>query len=131
MPSAYTKIFEAKQPMHSSPDKIYPGQKLEPGSKETTSANMSDETAEKTSHPRIFVGKTPPQDWQVVSRRVQELGEMAGADAAGIRSKFKAIVPEYQGEATQDTPVDRVWAHPPHKTFSGPSSSAGITPLQG
>ncbi len=106
---------------------------MRPGEKLYEELFLSDELAEKTRHPRIFVGKTSPQDWQVINRRVHELGELAGADAACIRAKFKAVVPEYQYQPTQDTPVDRVWEHPPHPAFDGPAAVApvGVAPLPG
>jgi FlaA1/EpsC-like NDP-sugar epimerase len=104
---------------------------MRPGEKLSEELFLSDETAEKTRHPRIFVGKTTPQDWQTVNRRILELGELAGADAACIRAKFKAIVPEYQYQPAKETPVDRVWEHPPHAAVKGPVSAIGIAPLPG
>jgi len=104
---------------------------IRPGEKLYEELFLNEETAEKTCHPRIFIGKTQPQDWQSVNRRLLELGELAGADADRIRAKFKEVVPEYQYEAgaPREVPADGAWEHPPQGGFDGPASAVGPAPV--
>jgi FlaA1/EpsC-like NDP-sugar epimerase len=106
---------------------------IRPGEKLYEELFLNDETAEKTRHPRIFVGKTRPQNWQAVNRWLLEPGELAGADAACIRAKFKEIVPEYQYQAARSDPADGVWEDAARPAFESPADAnpVVVTPLPG
>jgi FlaA1/EpsC-like NDP-sugar epimerase len=70
---------------------------IRPGEKLFEELSLREECAEKTQHPRIFVGRLRPQGWEEINRRVEELGALPrGAEPDRIRAKFKEIVPEYQ-----------------------------------
>jgi hypothetical protein len=70
---------------------------IRPGEKLFEELSLREECAEKTQHPRIFIGRLQPQDWEEINRRVEELGALArGAEPDRIRAKFKEVVPEYQ-----------------------------------
>ncbi len=70
---------------------------IRPGEKLFEELALQDEGAEKTRHPRIYVGRLAAQDWETIGRQVKELGRFADVtDPALIHAAFQAIVPEYQ-----------------------------------
>lgn len=70
---------------------------IRPGEKLFEELALQDEGAEKTRHPRIYVGRLAAQDWETISRQVKDLGRLADVtDPALIHAAFQAIVPEYQ-----------------------------------
>jgi FlaA1/EpsC-like NDP-sugar epimerase len=70
---------------------------IRPGEKLFEELALESEGAEKTRHPRIYVGRLEAQDWKEISRLVKELALVAESpDAAAIHATFQAIVPEYQ-----------------------------------
>jgi FlaA1/EpsC-like NDP-sugar epimerase len=80
-----------------------PGEEIElaftgirPGEKLIEELAMVDEHADKTRHPRIFVGRFRPNSWELTCRSVDELYALAkrGSDATLI-AKLSQVVPEY------------------------------------
>jgi FlaA1/EpsC-like NDP-sugar epimerase len=70
---------------------------IRPGEKLYEELALEGEGAEKTRHPRIYVGRLAAQNWEEISRQVKELYQLAESpDAAAIHAMFKEIVPEYQ-----------------------------------
>src|SRR5207244_3706623 len=54
---------------------------MRPGEKLFEELFLGEEQAEKTQHPRIFIGQVRAPDWSWVDRQVSELGQLAdGAD---------------------------------------------------
>jgi FlaA1/EpsC-like NDP-sugar epimerase len=69
---------------------------LRPGEKLFEELALGEEAVDRTSHPRIYIGKVVGPDLATVGRQIDELGSLAaGSDAAAIRAKLKEIVPEY------------------------------------
>jgi FlaA1/EpsC-like NDP-sugar epimerase len=69
---------------------------IRPGEKLYEELALEGEGAEKTRHPRIYVGRLETQDWEAISRLVKDLALVAESpDAAAIHATFQAIVPEY------------------------------------
>jgi FlaA1/EpsC-like NDP-sugar epimerase len=80
-----------------SPDEIaitFTG--VRPGEKLFEELALASESALKTKHPRIFIGRLQAPNWREINHRIDELGQLAvAADPGAIRAKFKEIVPEY------------------------------------
>lgn len=69
---------------------------MRPGEKLFEELSLEEEQAEKTAHPRIFVGRVRSLDWEEINRHLEDLRELADCpDASQIHDKFKEIVPEY------------------------------------
>ena len=52
--------------------------------------------AVKTSHPKIFIGKFRPYEWDRVVKGVDRLLALAGQPAAAVRDGLRELVPEYR-----------------------------------
>jgi len=75
-------------------DVVFSG--VRPGEKLFEELSVGDEHAEKTQHPKIFVGRIQVQDHDAVMARVDELAGLADSgDAEAIRRELVAIIPEY------------------------------------
>ena len=74
---------------------------LRPGEKLFEELSLGEEDALKTTHPRIYIGqvKSPSLPW--ICAMIEELAELAGANASHILAKFKEIVPEYQYQSVR------------------------------
>jgi FlaA1/EpsC-like NDP-sugar epimerase len=74
---------------------------LRPGEKLFEELSTADEMAEKTRHPKIFIGKLPPVP---LERVAQEVGAMVDrANGASLRDcvdRLRALVPELQRDET-------------------------------
>ena len=68
---------------------------LRPGEKLFEELSVDAEHAEKTRHPKIFVGRLRPCDWDELQRQLEQLASTPAADCAAIRAQLKRIVPEY------------------------------------
>ncbi len=98
---------------------------IRPGEKLFEELALDEESAAKTHHPRIFVGRLKPQSWEAINRHIDELIELAAApDADAVRAKFREIVPEYRDEAGRSAARVRVRADPAH----GAAAAALATP---
>jgi FlaA1/EpsC-like NDP-sugar epimerase len=71
---------------------------MRPGEKLFEELSMDSEHADKTKHPKIYIGRSKPHVWDEVVERVDALFEhvTSGCDAHGIRSLLAALVPEYK-----------------------------------
>lgn len=79
---------------------------MRPGEKLFEELSLEEEQAEKTAHPRIFVGRVRGLEWDEINRHLDELRDLAdGADPTIIHDKFKEIVPEYHNAGPKRTAV--------------------------
>ena len=91
---------------------LVPGEDIEikftgirPGEKLFEELATDDEHADKTKHPKIFVGKFRPHEQEVVRAGLDELHALSdGADREAIKQAFRKLVPEYVGprDVTKD-----------------------------
>ncbi len=59
-----------------------------------------DEHADKTRHPKIFVGRFRPYDWERVQNSLSELLSVSdGGDREAVKRAFARLVPEYASPA--------------------------------
>jgi FlaA1/EpsC-like NDP-sugar epimerase len=82
---------------------------IRPGEKLFEELAVDAESADKTRHPKIFVGRFRPHPWDVVLRQLGDLEAATSAGAEAIRAKLREIVPEYRpdphGEPVADVPA--------------------------
>jgi FlaA1/EpsC-like NDP-sugar epimerase len=70
---------------------------LRPGEKLYEELVLKDEFAQKTHHPKIFIGRIKTCKWEEIDSAIDDLQAVAdSSDAATILKKLKSIVPEYQ-----------------------------------
>ena len=68
-----------------------------PGEKLFEELSLAEEGAERTRHPKVFIGRIKPHPWEDVLRHIAELESAAEkASAERIREIFARFVPEYQ-----------------------------------
>jgi FlaA1/EpsC-like NDP-sugar epimerase len=68
-----------------------------PGEKLFEELSLAEEGAEKTLHPKVFIGRIKPHPWDEVLRFITELEKAATSpDPHGTREIFARFVPEYQ-----------------------------------
>jgi FlaA1/EpsC-like NDP-sugar epimerase len=68
-----------------------------PGEKLFEELALAEEGAERTRHPKVFIGRIKPRPWDEIMNFVEELERAATApDGAKIREIFGRFVPEYQ-----------------------------------
>jgi len=72
---------------------------VRPGEKLFEELSVDEEDADRTGHPKIFVGRFRPHAWDAVQRQLRELLDLADGRAQDIRRKFAEIVPEYRAPA--------------------------------
>ena len=115
---------------------LVPGQDVEirftgirPGEKLYEELSLEQEQADRTRHPRIFIGRLHSQDLGRVRRQVTDLLDLADtASPDDLRAKFKEIVPEYNYQAAPaaDAPAASAPTHPPLAPSHGaPGAAAG------
>jgi FlaA1/EpsC-like NDP-sugar epimerase len=76
---------------------------VRPGEKLFEELSVNAESAEKTRHPKIFVGRFRPSHWDMLQRQLRELGELADRPKE-VRKKFAEIVPEFRPPGPALTP---------------------------
>ncbi len=71
---------------------------VRPGEKLREELATDSEKADKTKHPKIYIGRINPHEWAQVLQAIDGLMAVAndGADAQQIRGRLCEIVPEYQ-----------------------------------
>jgi deoxyadenosine/deoxycytidine kinase len=70
---------------------------IRPGEKLFEELATDEEHADKTKHPKIFVGRFRPYDWDELLVKMDELKACTdGADDATVRQRFTSLVPEYK-----------------------------------
>jgi len=79
---------------------------LRPGEKLFEELALEEEGAERTRHPKVFIGRIKPHSWDAVQRFIAELDAEAANGAAGdrIRTIFKRFIPEYTPETERKRP---------------------------
>jgi FlaA1/EpsC-like NDP-sugar epimerase len=98
-------------------DLVFSG--IRPGEKLFEELAADGENADKTRHPKIFVGRFRPYEWQRVVDGLAALHECSeGADDALVRERFMALVPEFRPGSMSSPQVDvekrkRVATEPP------------------
>jgi FlaA1/EpsC-like NDP-sugar epimerase len=86
---------------------------MRPGEKLFEELALQDEIAQKTRHPKIFIGRLKAANWLDIDRAVEELSALADCpDASGILCKLKQIVPEFANGG---------FAAPHHQTWTAPA----------
>jgi FlaA1/EpsC-like NDP-sugar epimerase len=74
---------------------------IRPGEKLFEELSTSSENADKTKHPKIFIGRIRPHEWDRVTAAIERLFGLAnGGDGASVRAALAALVPEYRPDAT-------------------------------
>ncbi len=69
---------------------------VRPGEKLVEELATDAEHADKTKHPKVFIGRIKPHDWAFVDVGVTALLELArGSDAEQLRATLGNLVPEY------------------------------------
>jgi FlaA1/EpsC-like NDP-sugar epimerase len=87
------------------------------------------ENADKTKHPKIFVGKIAPQPWAEVSAHVDSMLKMVDApDPVAIRTALVGLVPEYTPTQVAATAVAASTARTSRR--SGPSEVLALSTVQ-
>lgn len=92
---------------HTDIEIVFSG--MRPGEKLFEELSIDEENTDKTSHPKIFIGRTQPRGWTEVSTAVTAL--IADADALpaqGIRERMAELVPEYHLGAPRSLPPNLV-----------------------
>ena len=69
---------------------------MRPGEKLFEELSVDAEAAVKTSHPKIFVGRFRPYEWDRVVKGVDRLLGLSGQPAAEVRRGLRELVPEYR-----------------------------------
>jgi FlaA1/EpsC-like NDP-sugar epimerase len=68
---------------------------VRPGEKLFEELSTAAEHAEKTRHPKVFIGKIKPHAWAEIADGISHLLELAGGSDMGlVRSALAALVPE-------------------------------------
>jgi FlaA1/EpsC-like NDP-sugar epimerase len=79
---------------------------VRPGEKLFEQLSTDAEHADKTKHPKIFIGRIASQAWGEVMRSVDALTALTDAgDPAAVRNALRGIVPEYTGGIEGAAPV--------------------------
>ncbi len=69
---------------------------VRPGEKLFEELSLAEEGAEKTRHPKVFIGRIKPHAWEIVKSFVEELERAAAQpDGDGVRAVLGRHVPEY------------------------------------
>ncbi|MFW5878212.1 MAG: polysaccharide biosynthesis protein [Myxococcota bacterium] len=78
---------------------------MRPGEKLFEELSVQDEAADKTRHPKIFVGKIAPRPWDEVVQGIEGLWELRDeAEIEAVLGGISGVVPEFVGgEKTPDT----------------------------
>lgn len=96
---------------------------IRPGEKLYEELSVTSEKADKTVHPKIFIGRTTAEPLPIIAAKVDELKIAAdeGVNSDGVRKLLARIVPEFRTPSSSST-ADRPAAS------SGSSSAAAARP---
>ncbi|MBK8252373.1 MAG: polysaccharide biosynthesis protein [Polyangiaceae bacterium] len=110
---------------------LHPGEDIEiqftgirPGEKLFEELSVAEEQADKTAHPKIFIGRLKALDFSDLDDRLDDLAEVANTgDAAEIKRRIAELVPEFE-QRSAETPTP-----PPRPSQAGaPPRPPEITP---
>jgi FlaA1/EpsC-like NDP-sugar epimerase len=104
-----------------------------PGEKLFEELALEEEGAERTRHPKVFIGQIKPHPWEAVLEFVRELeGVSQCPDPEVIRGVFQRFITEYRpatarppASVTQSSPAPKL----PEAAASRPSASTRAAPL--
>src|SRR5690606_29731251 len=68
---------------------------LRPGEQLFEELSLSEEAAERTRHPKSWIGRTASPEWHTVDEDLTELARAADTDAASARALIASRVPEF------------------------------------
>jgi FlaA1/EpsC-like NDP-sugar epimerase len=69
---------------------------VRPGEKLFEELSVAAENADKTRHPKIYVGRQRPTGWEALTRQLADLHGLTDASNEGeLRKKLRDIVPEF------------------------------------
>jgi FlaA1/EpsC-like NDP-sugar epimerase len=79
---------------------------VRPGEKLFEELSTERENAQKTTHQKIFVGRGEPRRHAEITTAVERLlEEVDDLDPGAVRTRLRAVVPEYVSPADQDAPA--------------------------
>jgi FlaA1/EpsC-like NDP-sugar epimerase len=82
---------------------------IRPGEKLYEELSLEGEGAERTRHPKVFIGRIKSHPWDEVERHVADLAKVAEAGHNdGIRQALRRLVPEYTGGKVDARPPGQV-----------------------
>jgi FlaA1/EpsC-like NDP-sugar epimerase len=110
---------------------------VRPGEKLFEELATDGERAEKTTHPKIFVGRIAQVPWTDATRGIDALFTVH-ADAVGVRSALAQLVPEYSGapapqavvDANEEA-IDEAEPKPPRRDSTGSNRALADRPSLG
>jgi len=77
---------------------------VRPGEKLFEELSTHVESADKTKHPKIYIGRVPSSNWEEITRGVDELCLLARtSEGEAIRVALGRLVPEYTGAPSRST----------------------------
>jgi FlaA1/EpsC-like NDP-sugar epimerase len=104
---------------------------IRPGEKLFEELSADDEHADKTRHPKIFVGRFRPYDWEQVETGMAALHECSdGADDERVRGCFKQLVPEYSPVVLSGPPGSNRERRIPTMPPVSPEGRSNVIPLK-
>ena len=104
---------------------------IRPGEKLFEELAADEERADKTRHPKIFVGRFRPYDWEQVELGMVALHECSdGADDERVRVCFKQLVPEYNPVVLSGPPGTNRERRVPTLPAAAPDERANVIPLK-
>jgi FlaA1/EpsC-like NDP-sugar epimerase len=74
------------------------------------------EDADRTKHPKVFVGRIKPHDWNLVVAAVGNLLATTGSDdTEKVRAALAELIPEYSAvRTTRASASNKLLARPPN-----------------
>jgi FlaA1/EpsC-like NDP-sugar epimerase len=94
---------------------------IRPGEKLVEELSTDAEHADKTKHPKVFIGRIRPHDLEIVTTRITELLDAANlGDAERVRQGLGDLVPEYS-VARPTRPASEAEARRPTSSLSVPN----------
>jgi FlaA1/EpsC-like NDP-sugar epimerase len=96
---------------------------MRPGEKLFEELSVDDESAEKTRHPKIFVGRMRVYDQQRIEQGIAWLAAGVGEAPVEVRARFADLVPEYH------CPEDGLAAVRAHEAAAGSAGAPLVTPV--
>ncbi|MBX3466780.1 MAG: polysaccharide biosynthesis protein [Planctomycetes bacterium] len=77
---------------------------VRPGEKLHEELSRADEHADRTRHPKIFVGRGEPRGWSELAAAIERLETVADMSAEDVRSELSRVLPDYKrGGPTSDS----------------------------
>ncbi|MCW5800913.1 MAG: polysaccharide biosynthesis protein [Deltaproteobacteria bacterium] len=79
---------------------------VRPGEKLFEELSTSAEHADKTKHPKIFIGRIARGTWSEISRGIEDLLAHCEGAPDAIRASLRTLVPEYAGTAPRSAALE-------------------------